>query len=142
MPKFDGSGYRLWVNTSGTYNEVKGQSDLSRSSQRAMIDASDKQSYPAKVYLAGELDGSIAMTIKPDYPDSGGCQRMETLFKAGTAELYQIRRNGSAGNGTTDVVFQQSMIISQMSPNKNKGELVSFSVVLMPAAAATIDTFA
>ena len=142
MPKFNGSDYRLWVNNGSTYTEIKGQSDLNRVSQRNAIDASDKQSYPYKVYLAGDWDGSITLTIKPDYPDVNGCQRVESLFKAGTAELYQIRRNGSAGNGTTDVVFQQSMIVTQMSPNKSKGEIVSFSVVLMPAAAATIDTFA
>jgi hypothetical protein len=141
MPKSDASFDWLWVQSAspGTFNAPKGQSDLNHSASRSTIETSDKQSYPDKTYQVTERDRSISLTVRPDYPDVNGIQRMESLFNSGTAEVYQIRKNGASGNGTTDRIFECSMVISQFAKTHNKGELRSIQITLVPAAAATVD---
>lgn len=141
MPKFDASADWLWVQsaTPTVFNFPRGQSDLNHSASRSTIETSDKASYPDKTYAVTERDRSISLTVRPDYPDVNGIARMEALFNSGAAEVYQVRKNGAAGNGTTDRIFECSMVISQFNKTHNKGELRSIAITLVPAAAATID---
>jgi hypothetical protein len=141
MAKKDGSLDWLWVQstTAGTFNAPKGQSNLSHPTSRATVETSDKQSYPHKTYRVTDIDRSVSLTIKPDYPDANGTQRMETLFKSGTAEIYQIRGNAALGDDPDDVVFECSMVITQFAKTHNKGELRSIDITLMPEAAPTVD---
>jgi hypothetical protein len=142
MPKFDASLDWLWVQSSTptVFTAPRGQSNLSHSVSRATEDASDKASYPDNIVQITSRTRSISLTVKPDYPDVQGIQRMESLFNSGTPEIYQIRKNGAAGNGTTDRIFECSMVITQFEKSHNRGELRSIAITLAPAAAATIDT--
>jgi hypothetical protein len=144
MAKSDASFDWLWVQSSvvATFNAPKGQSNLSHSTSRSTIETSDKQSYPDKTYLPTERDRSVSLSIRPDFPDTNGVQRMQTLYDSGTAEVYQIRSGGAAGVDPGDVIFECSMVITQFSKTHNKGELRSIDIMLMPAAAATVDALA
>jgi hypothetical protein len=139
--KKDASLDLLWVQSAvaGTFNAPKGQSDLSHPTSRATVETSDKQSYPHKTYNVTDMDRSISLTIKPDYPDANGAQRMETLYKSGTAEIYQIRGGGPTGEDPDDTVFECSMVITQFAKTHNKGELRSIAITLMPEGAPTVD---
>lgn len=144
MPKFDASSDRVWIQTAspGVFAEIKGQNNLGQPSSRGTIDNGDKQSWPYNTYQPGALETSISIDVIPDYPDVNGYQRVESLYNSGTTEIVQIRRNGSGANGTTDVIWQCVMMISQNSKTYNKGELRKASVVFMPAAKPTVDTMA
>jgi hypothetical protein len=139
--KKDASLDLLWVQSTvaGTFNAPKGQSDLSHPTSRATVETSDKQSYPHKTYNVTDMDRSISLTIKPDYPDANGAQRMETLYKSGAAEIYQIRGGGPTGVDPGDVVFECSMVITQFAKTHNKGELRSIAITLMPEGVPTVD---
>ena len=141
MPKFDASLDWLWVQsaTPGTFNAPRGQQDLNHPVSRETEDSSDKASYPDNTVVITSRTRSITLTVKPDYPDVNGIQRMESLFNSGIPEVYQIRKNGAAGNGTTDRIFECSMVITQFNKNHSKGKLRSIDITLAPFAAATID---
>lgn len=140
MAKTDASFDWLWVNRSGTYYAPNGQSNLQQPQSRSTIETSDKASYPDKTYMVTERDRQVTLTIKPDYPDVNGVQWMETLWKGGTPELYRICSGGASSNGTANIIYQGSMVITQFNKSYNKGELRSIDIVLVPAAGATVDT--
>jgi hypothetical protein len=114
-----GNDYRLWIEsaTPGTYNMIKGQQDLSINRNGATIDTSSKDDFPYGTSAPGLRSLSIPFALIPDLPDATGYTRLETQALAATAQAvnFQIRKGGTTGNGTTDLVFQCSMYITDFN---------------------------
>ena len=145
MAKKLGNDYRLWIEsaTAGTYNEVKGNQDLSVSREAATVDTSTKNDFPYGTQAPGLRSLSVSASFVPDLPDANGYTRMMTLANAGVATPMniQIRKGGSAGaNG--DVVFQCAMYATNINDSMGQNSAVTTSMTFVAAAAPTTDTLA
>lgn len=138
--------YRLWIEstTPGTYNIIAGQQDLSVSRQGQTIDISSKDDFPYAAQAAGARNLNITLSGVASLPDATGYTRLETLANALTATPFniQIRKGGTAGNGTTDVVFAGSVYATDLSNPMSRNDAVKYNVTLVAAAAPTTDALA
>lgn len=146
MAKKLANDYRLWIEsaTPGTYNMIKGQQDLSVNRSSSPIDTSTKDDFPYGTSAPGLRSLSIPFTIIPDLPDATGYTRMETqaLAAVATAVNFQIRKGGTTGNGTTDLVFQGSMYITDWNHSYGQNDSVKATGTLVAAAAPSTDVLA
>lgn len=144
MGKKLGNEYRLWIEstTPGTYNEIKGQTSMKVNRQSGSIDTSTKDDYPYGTQAPGLKTLTLDVEIYPNLPDANGYTRFETLSQGSAPVNFQIRKGGSAGNGTTDVVFAASMYIGNMDSDFGKNDVVKCSAQLSLAAAPTTDALA
>jgi hypothetical protein len=144
MAKKLANNYRLYIQstTAGTYNEIKGQGNLSIARQAGTIDLTSKSDAPYGLSAPGLRTVTVSCAVIPDLPDATGYTRAETLSNDPTtpSELYQIRKAPYATPG--DVVFQAAMYTNISSTNLNQNEGVAVSIELSLAAAPTVDTLA
>lgn len=141
MSKKLGNDYLLWIEsaTPGTYNLIAGQQNLSMSGQAGFFDTSTKDDSGYATQAPGLRAGSINFECIPNLPDANGYTRMETRALAApqAATLFQIRKGGSAGNSTTDVVFAASMYIGDWSTSFGQNDAVKTTATLSLASAPT-----
>lgn len=133
-----GNDYRLYVQstTAGTYNEPKGQGNLSIGRGKAFNSSATKDQGGVDTQTPGLRTISIKQDLVPDLPDANGYTRMETLDKSNATELYQVRK---APFATGDVVFECSMYTALDNTDFNQGSNVAVGVTLQPAAQPTVD---
>lgn len=140
-----GRDYRLWVEsaTPGTYNEIKGNQELSIQRDGGTIDTSTKSDFPYGSAAPGGRSVTVQAGFVPDLPDANGYTRFMTQANAAvsTPINLQIRKGGSSG-GTPDVVFECAMYASQINDDFGQGGPVSSSWTLVNAAPPTVDTLA
>lgn len=138
--------YRAWLEstTPGTYNEILGQQDLSITRNGQTIDISSKNDFPYAAQAAGARTLTIALSGVATLPDATGYTRLETLANSLVATPFniQIRKGGSAGNGTTDVVFEGSVYATDFSNPMSRNDAVKYNVTFVAAAAPATDTLA
>jgi hypothetical protein len=150
MAKKLANDYRLWIESvtpgtyNSTYNMVKGQQDLSVSRSGGTIDTSTKDDFPYGTSGPGLRSVTIPYSLIPDLPDANGYTRLETLTNAAVATPFniQIRKGGSAGNSTTDVVFAGSVYNTDFTTGLGQNDAVKASGTLVSAAAPTTDVLA
>jgi predicted secreted protein len=144
MAKKLGNDYRLWIEsaTPGTYNEIKGNTTLTRNRSGSTIDTSSKENFPYGTQAAGMRTMSIGATFRPDLPDANGYGRLETLANSATATPFnvQIRKGGSAGATPGDVVFAGSVYVTDFSDSQNQNAVVEVTCTFVLAAAPETDT--
>jgi hypothetical protein len=141
-----GNDYRLWIEsaTPGTYNEIKGNQDLSVSRDGGTIDTSAKSDFPYGTSAPGLRSLSIQSSFIPDLPDVNGYTRLETLANAAsvTPINLQIRKGGSAGVSPGDVVLAGAFYATQFNHGKGQNAPVSANVTFVAASAPTTDVLA
>jgi len=144
MGKKLGNDYRLWIESAvaGTYNEIKGQQNLKVNRKAGSIDTSCKDDFPYGTEAPGLRSISIDFELYPNLPDASGYTRFESMFQAGTATKFQIRKGGSTGATPADVVFEALMNIASNDSDFGKNDVVKAAGQLTLAAAPTIDTLA
>lgn len=146
MSKKLGNDYRLWIEsiTPGTYNMIKGQQDGAINRSGSTVDQTTKDDFPYGSAAPGTRSLSIPFSLIPDLPDATGYTRFEGLANAtvATAINIQVRKGGSAGNSTTDVVFQCSMYCTDFNTTFGQNDSVKATGTLVNAAPPTIDTWA
>ncbi|MEP2103093.1 MAG: hypothetical protein ABJP02_04885 [Parasphingorhabdus sp.] len=142
MGKRLSNDYRLWIESStpGTYNEIKGQQDMSRNRASASIETSTKDNFPYGTSAQGLKTLTIDCAIIPDLPDVDGYTRLETLSKGSDPVNFQIRKGGSSGADPADVVFQASMYIGNFDDTFGQNDVVKANFQLSLEAAPTVDT--
>jgi hypothetical protein len=123
---------------------IKGQQDLSINRSGATIDTSSKDDFPYGTSAPGLRSLSIPFALIPDLPDATGYTRLETQALAATATAvnFQIRKGGTTGNGTTDLVFQCSMYITDFNSSFAQNDSVKATGTLVAASAPTTDVLA
>ncbi len=138
MAKKLGNNYRLYIQsaTPGTYNVIAGQQDLSYDRKSNQIDTSDKNNAPYGTSAAGLFDISVKLDGIADLPDANGFTRAETLFKAQTAEKFQIRKTPF---GNSDQIFECVCNMVEFSINYGQNDVVKYSLGLAPDSAPTVD---
>ena len=139
-----GNDYMLWVETAtpGTYVIIDGQGTLKRSRSRGTFSVASKQSA-----FDGQRTGLPKMQVTVDTLvdlPSTGFDRYENNCRADPQVPFniQVRKNGSAGNGTTDVVFACSVVCSSIDDDAPMGDAIKFGTTLQAAAAPTTDKLA
>jgi hypothetical protein len=141
-----GNDYRLWIESAvaGTYNEIKGQHDLSVSRQTQQIDTSSKDDFPYGTSAPGLRTMTIQCEIGPDLPDADGYTLLETKSQADPSAPvnFQIRKGGSAGADPADTVLEGSFYIGDFNSSFGKNDQMKVSFTLQLAAAPTTDTLA
>jgi predicted secreted protein len=139
MGKVVGNTRRLFVQsaTPGTFSEILGQRDLDTPRKASTIDIGDKNSAPYGLTAPGNFDVSITLTGIPDLPDANGLQRVDSVYKAQTAEVFQVRKAPYSGG---DVVFECLCNVLDCSPSFPRDKEASYSITLGLAAAPTVDT--
>lgn len=142
MGKKLGNDYRLFVQstTPGTFNEPKGQGNLTINRGQNFFSTGTKDTTPYDTQAPGLKSLSVALAMVPDLPDATGYTRMATLDSTTAAETYQIRKKPYATPG--DVVFECSMYTSLGNTDMPQNGPVGTQVTLTAAAAPTIDTLA
>lgn len=105
MPAQLGNDRRVFIEsaTPGTYNEIKGQRDVSQTADAAQIDIGDKNSSPYGRTAPGNFNYQITMSGIVDLPDANGLERLYSQFLARAAFKIQIRETPFA---TGDVIFE------------------------------------
>jgi hypothetical protein len=68
--------------------------------------------------------------------------RRQALASTAAAVKFQIRKGGTTGNGTTDLVFECSMYITDFNHSFGQNDSVKATGTLVAAAAPTTDTLA
>jgi hypothetical protein len=143
MSKKLGNDYRIWVESAvaGTYNEIKGNQDLSISRDGGTIDTSTKSDFPYGTQAPGLRQTSITASFIPDLPDANGYTRFETLASAAVATPIgiQVRKGGASGATPGDVVFECDMYATQVNHGMGQNAPVTLSTTLVAAAAPSID---
>jgi hypothetical protein len=143
MGKKLGNDYRLWLESAvaGTYNEIKGQQDLSVNRSGGTIDTSTKDEFPYGSAGPGGRNVSVPFGLIPNLPDANGYTRFETLANAvvATPLKVQIRKGGSAGATPGDVVFECSVYVTDFNTTMGQNAAVTATGTLIAAAAPTID---
>lgn len=146
MAKKLSNDYRLWIEsaTPGTYTMIKGQQSLSISRSGGTIDTTTKDEFPYGSSGPGPRSISIPFGLIPDLPDANGYTRFESLAAAAVATPFnvEIRKGGSAGNGTTDVVFRCSVYCNDHNTNLDQNTPVKTTGTLVNAAAPSVDVLA
>jgi predicted secreted protein len=144
MTKKLSNDYRLWIEsaTPGTYNMIAGQQTLSINRAGGTIDTTTKDDYPYGSQAAGSRTVAIPYSLLPNLPDANGFTRLESLTNASVSTPFniQIRKGGTTGNGTTDVVFQSSVYNTDFNTNLDGNTPVKATGTLVNAAAPTTDT--
>lgn len=143
MGKKLGNDYRLWIEsaTPGTYNEIKGQQDLSVNRQGQTIDTSTKDDFPYASQAAGSRTLSIPFNLIPDLPDANGYTRLETQALATVATPFnvQVRKGGSSGTDPADVVFEGSVYCTDLNTGLARNDAVKVTGTLVANGAPTTD---
>lgn len=144
MAKKLGNDYRLWIESAvaGTYNEIKGQQTLAMSRQSQAIDTTTKDNFPYGTQASGTKTLTIDVDLVPDLPDANGYTRLETFSKGSAPIKFQIRKNGSSGNSTTDVVFEANMYIGGVDVTYGQNDVIKAKTQLSLESAPVTDTLA
>lgn len=144
MAKLYGNDYMLWVEstTPGTYNLLKGQTNLTESRSRPSIDTSDKTTSGYSTGSFGNQSLSLSCDVNVDLPDTTGYTRIETNSNAKTAIKCQVRKGGAAGATPADVVLEATWFASLSNKNFPKDGVVNAKVDLALASQPTIDLMA
>jgi hypothetical protein len=139
MAKKLGNDYRLFIEAAGggTYNEIKGQQDLSRSGSATFYDTSTKDTGAYATKAPAQREVALTLAMRPDLPDANGFTRLETIANAATSAPVnvQIRK---APFAVGDVVFQASMYVD-LAWNAPHNNVVSATANFSLAAAPTVD---
>lgn len=115
---------------------VAGQTGLTRDASSNLVDQSNKGDYPYAIQAPGRANFTITCTGKRVLPDASGLELVYTSFK------NQTTRNFKIGNSVASPVVYPLVgefyvtSFSQDDPDEDNG---SFSFVLTPAAAPTVD---
>ena len=146
MAKKLGNDYRLWIEsvTPGTYNEIKGNQDLSISRDGGTIDTSAKSDFPYGTSAPGLRQLSVQASFIPDLPDANGYTRLMTLVNAATTTPInlQIRKGGATGVAPGDVVLQGAFYATQANEGLGQNAPVTANVTFVAASAPTTDALA
>lgn len=137
MAKSFGNGFLLWVNRAGTFYCPNGQQTLSKTQSAATIDIGDKNSAPYNLEAPGLLSLGLSLDVWPDLPDVNGFEWIFGLSVSQASERFQIRRNGLAGNGTTDVEFDALMYVLACDKTLPRNGVNGYSVRLGLAGVPT-----
>jgi hypothetical protein len=134
--KKQGNDYRLFVEsaTPGTYNEIKGQNDLSVSRSGGTIDTSTKDGGAYATSAPGQKSLSISFNLIPDLPDANGYTRFETLALATPQVAFNVQIKAGA-----TIVFTGSVYASECNTSFGQNDSVKCTGTLIAAAAPTVD---
>jgi len=143
MAKKLGNDYRLWIEsaTPDTYNQILGQTTLTVNRSGQPIDTSTKDDFPYGTQAAGLKTLTIDAEVYPNLPDANGYTRLETLQAGTTSVKFQIRKDGSSGDGS-DVVLAGSFYVINFNQDMSKNDVVKSSFQLSAASAPTTDALA
>lgn len=138
MAFLNSDNYRLWIGDgAGTeaFAELAGQKGMDISFGSSKVDQTVKSdSY--ETARPGLLSVTLSVDLTPSLPDANGYTRLESQWKAKGATTLQIRKDGSAGDGSTDVVFAASMYVEGISdgfqPRTNATTKISFFLAAAP----------
>ena len=138
-----GNNYLAWLQsaTAGTFNAIRGQGTLSDSRSQTEIDTSDKTTSGYATSAYGLIKVDIELDIKVNLPDANGYTRLETLANSQTPEVFQVRKNGTAG-ALADAIFSASCYFTIKSRKFNKDGTVDATIGIGLASAPTIDQLA
>lgn len=139
MGKKLGQEYKLYVGDgAGGFNQILGQTGLTRDGSTNLIDQSSKTTEQFAIQAPGRKTLTITCPGKLEVPDATGLERVYDLQKAypQVPEVFQIRRDPFA---TDDVLFECSMYISNFSSDDPDQDNSTYSFQLTPAAAPTVD---
>lgn len=139
MAKKFGNDTLLWINNGGTFYLPSGQQTLTRSQSSSSIDIGDKNSAPYNLEAPTLISVVPAIDIWPDLPDVNGFERIFALSISQQPEIFQVRRNGIAGNGTTDVIFACSLYVMGCDATFPRNGVEGYSVKFGLAAVPTIN---
>lgn len=142
MAKKLGNEYRLWIETAvaDTYGEIKGQTSMKVNRQAGNIDTSSKEDFPYGTASPGARAITIDVELFPNLPDVN-YTRLETKSQASPQEpvKFQIRKNGSAGSDSDDVVFESLLNIGNFDTDFPMNGVVKNTMQLTLAEKPTID---
>jgi hypothetical protein len=110
---------------------------LSKTQSAATIDIGDKNSAPYNLEAPGLLSLGLSLDVWPDLPDVNGFEWIFGLSVSQASERFQIRRNGLAGNGTTDVEFDALMYVLACDKTLPRNGVNGYSVRLGLAGVPT-----
>lgn len=139
MAKKLGHEYKLFIDDgAGTFNEIAGQTGLTRDGSTELIDQSSKTTGQFAIQAPGRKNFTITCPGKTELPDANGLERVHTLQKAypQVAETFQIRVSPFA---TGDVVFQADMYISNFSMDDPDQDNSTYTFQLTLATAPATD---
>ena len=146
MAKLLSNNYRIWLEsaTAGTYNELKGNANLSVTRNGSTIDLTSKSDFPYAAQGPGARQVSISAELVVDLPDTLGYTRLETLTNAAVAAPFniQIRKGGSSGATPADVVFAGSVYCTDLNTDFSVNSGVKVTCTFVAAAAPTTDVLA
>lgn len=141
MAKKLGSDYRLFVRGSDgtTFTQPQGQGNLTVNRSKNFGSSATKDTEGVDTQTPGLRSLSLKQDFVPDLPDAAGFERIDTLDKSSTAEVYQIRKKPFA---VGDVIFECSMYAALDGTEFEQGNPVKSSLTLQPAAQPTVDKLA
>ena len=141
MAKSLGNGVRLYVEstTTGTFNQVKGQTTLSRTRQGQQIDSTTKDDGAYGTSFSGSKSLSIQAGFLLDLPDANGMERLFTLATADPAVPFNIQLRNGALADPADVIFKGSVTVLNLDDGADMNSMASVSMTFGAAAAPVID---
>lgn len=139
MAKKLGNDYRLYIEATGggTYNEIKGQQDLSYSGTSTFFDTSTKDTGAYGTQAPAQRGITLSLAMRPDLPDATGYTRLESIANSAPAEAagVQVRK---APFAVGDVVFEADMYMD-LSWTTPHNDVVSATANFTLAAPPTVN---
>lgn len=146
MGKKLGSDYRLWIESAvaGTYNEIKGQQNLTINRQSGVIDTSSKDDGAYGTTAPTQKAATLDCEIYPNLPDANGYTRLESraLASPQAPTKFQVRKGGSSGVTPGDVVWEASQYVGNLNTEFGKNDVVKCTFQLTLESPPTIDLLA
>ncbi len=139
MAKKLGHEYKLFLDDGGgSFNEIAGQTGLTRDGSTNLIDQSSKTTGQFAIQAPGRKTFTITCPGKVELPDADGLERVHSLQKVypQVAEDWQVRVSPFT---TDDVVFAGSMYISNFQMDDPDQDNSTYSFQLTCAAAPSVD---
>lgn len=132
-----GNDLRLMIEstTAGTYNEIKGQQNLSVNRSAQTIDTTTKDEFPYGSSAAGSRSLSLPFTLIPDLPDVTGYERLVTLSSSSAPFNVQIIDTANSD----EVVFECAVGLSDRNNQLDLNAAGAASGTLVNRAPPTID---
>ncbi|SDC30959.1 Phage tail tube protein [Sphingomonas sp. YR710] len=144
MAYLNADNYRLWVGDGATpevFHEVAGQRGMSYTMSRSKIDQSTKaDEYAVSRPGIGEM--SLSLDILVTLPDANGYSALELALYSKTVKDIQIRKDGSSGDGTTDVVFTAAVYVTSIAQDFQAKSDVGVKIEFMLAATPGVNLLA
>lgn len=138
-----GTDVRVWIEsaTAGTFNMIKGNTTLRRTRNGSTFSTGSKDDFPYDPQAAGTRTLSIAAEFVPQYPDTNGMGRLETLANGATPAPFkiQLRKGGASGASPADVLFEGSVYCTDLNDQQDNNNPQSISCTFVIASAPTTD---